>query len=191
MTTISDGRVTTSASRPQETSVLEPLATTSISQPRETNVMESLATTSTSQPRETTVLESVATTSISQPNSMESLATTSISQPIETNVMEPLTTKSDVTTTDFETTTGFNPLNTDAEAVKSTIPVYVWPIAIIAIVAVIIAIVLAIVIFWKTKRSKYVCCTCTKLPYVIIIVHKHCYHWSLHFVLLGGYCFHT
>ena len=74
----------------------------------------------------------------------------------ESSVLKPMPTQLGGTTTsesESDTTEESN-LKTDAAAAAPAIPVYVWPIAIIAIVAVVIAIVLAIVIFWKTKKSK-------------------------------------
>ena len=83
------------------------------------------------------------------------LMTTSVSEPEETSILEPLPTQLGITTAKYVTTDGPS-LSTDAEASRSNIPVYVWPVVIIDLVAVIVAIVLAIIMFWRTKRNKYV-----------------------------------
>lgn len=101
-------------------------------------------------------------------------STLSIFEPIESSVFKPIPTPLGVTTSEFETTGGSS-FSTDA-AVITSIPVYVWPIAIIAVVAVIVAIVLAIIVFWKTKRSKYVINW-------ILVCEKHAF-----IITIGRYC---
>ena len=106
------------------------------------DIMSSSASTSSLEGRLTSEVVTASTSSVFEPS--ESLS-----------VFKPLPTQLGVTTSEFETTSG-SYFSTDRAAATTTIPVYVWPIAIIALVAVIVAIILAIVIFWKTKRSKYV-----------------------------------